>query len=71
MDKELYSDAIAEVAACFGGLENLAPVLNVRVEDLRRWAEGRGRPPTDVFLELADLKDQLERGPQVSKRAFG
>ena len=40
----------------FGGYEMLARIINVRVEDLRAWAEGRTRPPTDVSFRLLQLK---------------
>ena len=40
----------------FGGYEMLARILNVRIEDLQAWAEGRTRPPTDVSFRLLELK---------------
>jgi hypothetical protein len=39
----------------FGGFEILARILNVRVEDLKAWAEGRARPPTDISFRLLQL----------------
>ncbi len=55
MDRELYTRTIASVVDYFEGYETLALVLNVNVEELRRWAEGRSRPPTDVFFRIVDL----------------
>lgn len=55
MDRELYTRTIASVVDYFEGYETLALVLNVSVEDLQRWAEGRSRPPTDVFFRIVDL----------------
>ncbi|HEX2198214.1 MAG TPA: hypothetical protein VHG88_06290 [Burkholderiales bacterium] len=55
MDRELYTRTIASVVEYFEGYETLALVLNVNVEELRRWAEGRSRPPTDVFFRIVDL----------------
>ena len=40
----------------FGGYEMLARILNVRVDDLRAWAEGRVRPPRDISFKLLQLK---------------
>jgi hypothetical protein len=55
MDRELYTRTIANVVDYFEGYETLALILNVSVEDLQRWAEGRSRPPTDVFFRIVDL----------------
>jgi hypothetical protein len=55
VDRELYTRTIASVVDYFEGYETLALVLNVNVEELRRWAEGRSRPPTDVFFRIVDL----------------
>ncbi len=55
MDRELYTRTIASVVDYFEGYETPALILNVSVEDLRRWAEGRSRPPTEVFFRIVDL----------------
>ncbi|HEX6318502.1 MAG TPA: hypothetical protein VFZ84_06480 [Burkholderiales bacterium] len=55
MDRELYTRTIASVVDYFEGYETLALILNVSVEDLQRWAEGRSRPPTEVFFRIVDL----------------
>ena len=55
MDRELYSRTISSVVEYYEGYATLALILNVSVEDLRRWAEGRARPPTDVFLRIVDM----------------
>jgi hypothetical protein len=54
-DKDLYAGTIASLVDYFGGCETLALILNVQVDDLCRWAEGKARPPTDVFLKIIDL----------------
>lgn len=56
----------AEISALveyFGGYEMLARILNVTVEDLRRWADGQGRPPSEVFSRLAELRSVLTAYP--------
>jgi hypothetical protein len=55
MDRELYTSTISSVVDDFEGYETLALILNVNVEELRRWADGRSRPPSDVFLRIVDL----------------
>ena len=55
MDRELYSSTISSAVEYFEGYGMLAVILNVGVEDLRRWAEGKSRPPVDVFLRIVDL----------------
>jgi len=55
MDKELYASTISNVVEYFEGYATLAVILNVNVEDLRQWAEGKSRPPIDVFLRIADF----------------
>lgn len=55
MDRELYASTISSLVDDFEGYGTLAVILNVSVEDLRRWAEGRARPPVDVFLRIIDL----------------
>ncbi len=55
MDRELYTSTISSLVDYYEGYATLALILNVNVEELRRWAEGRSRPPTDVFLRIIDL----------------
>jgi hypothetical protein len=55
MDRELYTRTISSAVEYFEGYGTLAVILNVSVDDLRRWAEGRSRPPVDVFLRIVDL----------------
>jgi len=55
MDRELYTRTISSAVEYFEGYGMLAVILNVGVEDLRRWAEGKSRPPVDVFLRIVDL----------------
>ena len=58
VDKDLYADSIASLVDYFGDYETLASVLNVNVDDLRHWGEGKGRPPTEIFIRIADIKNQ-------------
>jgi hypothetical protein len=55
VDRELYTRTISSVVEYFEGYETLALVLNVNVDELRRWADGRSRPPTEVFFRIMDL----------------
>lgn len=55
MDKELYISTISSVVEYYEGYATLALILNVDVGDLRRWAEGKARPPTDIFMRIVDL----------------
>ena len=58
MDRELYTQTIASVADYFGGYETLALIINVNLDDLRRWADGRSRPPAEVFFRIVDLANE-------------
>ncbi|HEX6265437.1 MAG TPA: hypothetical protein VFZ81_00910 [Burkholderiales bacterium] len=64
MDRELYTSTISSVVDDFEGYETLALILNVNVEELRRWADGRSRPPTEVFFRIVDL---ARRPPGTTK----
>lgn len=55
MDRELYIQTISSVAEYFDGYETLALILNVNLDDLQRWADGRSRPPADIFLRIVEL----------------
>lgn len=55
MDRELYTRTISSVVDYYEGYETLALILNVNVDELRRWADGRSRPPTEIFLRIVDL----------------
>jgi len=61
VDKDLYADTIASLVDYFGGYEALANVLKVNVDDLRHWGEGKGRPPTETFIRIADIKNQAAK----------
>lgn len=65
MDRELYTSTISSVVEYYEGYETLALILNVNVDELRRWADGRSRPPTDVFFRIMDLARQA---PGTTKR---
>jgi hypothetical protein len=55
MDREPYASTISRALEYFEGYAMLAVILNVSVDDLRRWAHGESRPPLDVFLRIVDL----------------
>lgn len=57
-DKELYAQTIADLVEYFDGYTTLARVLNVKVDDLHRWSEGRARPPADVFFRMINLANR-------------
>lgn len=61
VDKDLYADTIASLADYFGDHQTVADVLNVKVEDLRDWAEGKSRPPVDVSLRAANIKSEAAK----------
>lgn len=54
-DKALYSRTITSLVEYFDGYQTLAVILNVSVNDLRRWSEGKACPPSEVFLQMVDL----------------
>ena len=55
MDRDLYASTITSAVEFFEGYGTLAVILNVRVEDLRRWAEGKSYPPADVYNRIVKL----------------
>jgi hypothetical protein len=60
-ESELYASTISKVVEYFEGYGTLAVILNVNVADLRRWAEGKSRPPEDVFLRIVDFSQATRR----------
>lgn len=66
MDRELYASTISRALEYFEGYGTLAAILNVSVDDLRRWAHGESRPPLDVFLRIVDLTRRPARIPKRS-----
>jgi DNA-binding transcriptional regulator YdaS (Cro superfamily) len=51
----VYSRTLRRAAHIVGGNENLAARLGVSSTDLVLWMQGIGVPPSDVFLEAADV----------------
>jgi hypothetical protein len=43
---------IAGLVDYFGGEATVALILNVTVEDVRRWTDGKASPPAQVLLRL-------------------
>ncbi|HZO04508.1 MAG TPA: hypothetical protein VFB93_25255 [Burkholderiales bacterium] len=56
LDNEFFSATILQLVDYYGAVD-LALMLDVDAEDLYRWAEGKARPPADVFLRLIDLRN--------------
>jgi len=52
MDRAHYASTITRAAEYFEGFGTLAVILNVNVDDLRRWADGECYPPPDVLRRL-------------------
>ena len=65
-DRDLYAETIAGLIEYYGGHTTVARILNVTVQDLERWCEGKARPPTDIFLRVIDLKEQQK--PRVAAK---
>ena len=63
MDRELYANTISSAVEYFEGYGTLAVILNVRVEDLRRWAKGESYPPADVLRRIVDMAKPPRRIP--------
>ena len=51
-DDEIFASTISGLVDYFGGHERLALILDVTVDDLQRWSEGKARPPAHVFLRF-------------------
>lgn len=66
MDKEMYARTITSAVDYFEGYGTLAVILNVSVDDLRRWAEGRSYPPADVLHRIVNLTRQSNRPRRVA-----
>jgi hypothetical protein len=58
-DRNLYARAVSDVISYYG-YTHVALILNVRIDDLQRWSAGKGRPPVDIFLQIIDLKNEVE-----------
>lgn len=56
MEKETYATSISSAVEFFEGYGTLAVILNVNVDDLRRWADGKSYPPADVLLRIVNLR---------------
>jgi hypothetical protein len=55
MDREAYASTISSAVEYFEGYGTLAVILNVNVDDLRLWAEGKSYPPADVLRRIVNL----------------
>jgi hypothetical protein len=56
-DRDLYIRTITDVIDYYG-YTHLVLTLNVSIDDLDRWLAGEGRPPTEVFLRIIELKNE-------------
>ena len=54
--EETYASSISSAVEFFEGYGTLAVILNVHVDDLRRWAEGKSYPPADVLRRIVTLR---------------
>lgn len=61
--EDTYASSISSAVEFFEGYGTLAVILNVQVDDLRRWAEGKSYPPADVLHRIVNLRraDRLRR----------
>lgn len=66
MDRERYAATISSAVEYFEGYGTLAVILNVRVDDLRRWAEGESYPPADVLRRIVNLTTRPGLAPKRS-----
>ena len=55
MERASYAATISSAVEFFEGYGTLAVILNVNVDDLRRWAEGKTYPPADVLQRILKL----------------
>ena len=51
----VYSRTLQRASEVLGGVEPLARHLGVSPAQLAHWIDGRGQPPTDVFLAAVDV----------------
>jgi hypothetical protein len=56
MNSEHYSSTISSAVEFFEGYGTLAVILNVSVDDLRRWVEGTSYPPAEVLRRIDNLR---------------
>ena len=58
-DRDLYVRTITDVIDYYG-YTKLALYLNVSINDVDRRVAGKGRPSTDVFLRIIELKAEAQ-----------
>ena len=56
LDNQFFSATILQLIDYYGVVD-LSRMLDVETEDLFLWAEGKGRPPPEVFLRIIDLRN--------------
>lgn len=54
MASSVYSRALQKAAELMGSYDKLARHLLVPASDLQRWIDGKGTPPTAIFLKVVD-----------------
>jgi hypothetical protein len=66
----LYARCTKRAAELLGGYDELGSHLSISPVILRRWAQGHGTPPSDVFLKIIDivLSDAAADGTRKKKR---
>ena len=65
----LYARCTKRAAEVLGGYAELGAYLSISPVILRRWAQGQGAPPADVFLKIIDivLSDGAPEGARKKK----
>lgn len=55
MAQSVYSRALQKAAELMGSYDKLSRHLLVPASDLQRWIDGKGVPPTAIFLKVVDF----------------
>lgn len=75
MERAQYASSISSAVEFFEGYGTLAVILNVKVQDLRRWADGTAYPPADVLQRISRLTQRVAAAaaavtPQVRRSTW-
>jgi DNA-binding transcriptional regulator YiaG len=57
-DASVYTDTLLRAASSVGSSHELAALLGVTHDQLRKWMRGEEVPPTEIFLRAVDLIDK-------------
>ena len=61
MNRAPYASTISRAVEYFEGYGTLAVILNVNVDDLRRWAAGESYPPPEVLRRINSFSAKPKR----------